>query len=250
MFICFNSCTVPHDGARRPSPARRRGKSSHPALPLGALRHQAAHAREHQLLHSHFRRRPPAIRPTQRAVSSGAAARCPVAPSSARQGAPAPAQPSPASPAGHQADAARLCIRRCRRCPEAPSSARQGAPAPALSFATAPANHQADAAHRALPPSAPRHQAAHAREHQLLHSRPRRRRPAIRPTQRAVSSGAAAQCPEAPSSARQGAPAPAQPSPAVPASHQADAARRAPALPDLTSKVGQAARAAKVLLHK
>jgi len=102
--------------------------------------------------------------------------------------------------------------------------------------------------HLALPPSAPRHQAAHAREHQLLHRRPRwrrpairpaaharehpllhsrlrRRQPAIRPTQRAIasgSSGAAAQCPEAPSSA----PAPALSSPTAPAGHQADVAHR------------------------
>jgi hypothetical protein len=200
----------------------------HLARPPSAPRHEAAHAREHQLLNSRPRRRRPAIRLTQRAVSSGAAAQCSEAPSSARQGAPAPAQPSSASPAGHQADAARLCIWRGRLVPRGTKQRTPGSTSSSTAVpggAGRPLGRRSAPLHLARPPSAPRHQAAHAREHQLLHSRPRWRQPAIRPTQRAIasgSSGAAAQCPEAPSSA----PAPALSSPTAPAGHQADVAHR------------------------
>jgi hypothetical protein len=147
----------------------------------------------------------------------------PEALSSARQGAPAPAQPSPASPAGHQADAARRLIRRLP--PSAPRHRSTSSCTAVPGVAGRPSDRRGAPLHPALPPGAARPQAAHAREHPLLHSRLRRRQPAIRPTQRAIasgSSGAAAQCPEAPSSA----PAPALSSPTAPAGHQADVAHR------------------------
>jgi hypothetical protein len=197
--------------------------------PAGTFNLPQEFQREHQLLHSRPRRRRPAIRPTQCAVASGAAARCSEAPSSARQGAPAPTQPSPAAPAGHQAVAARCLIQCCR---PVPLGTKQHTPwstsscTAILGGAGRPSGRRSAPSHPALPPGVPPHQAAHAREHQLLHSRPQWRRPTITPTQSAVASGAAARCPTAPSSARRGAPAPAQPSPATPAGHQADAVRR------------------------
>jgi hypothetical protein len=89
--------------------------------PAGTFNLPQEFQREHQLLHSRPRLRRPAIRPTQCADASGAAARCPTAPSRARRGAPAPAQPSLVALTGHQADAERRLIRRCRPVPRGDS---------------------------------------------------------------------------------------------------------------------------------
>jgi hypothetical protein len=71
LCVRTSSCAVVPDRARRPS--GRHGAPSHLARPAGAPRHQAAY----QLLRCRRpRRRPPAIRPTRRTVSSAAAARC------------------------------------------------------------------------------------------------------------------------------------------------------------------------------
>ena len=53
-----------------------------------------------------------------------------------------------------------------------------------------PSGRRGAPSHPARPPGAPRHQAAH----QLLRCRPRRCRPALRPTRRTVSSGQAVYC--------------------------------------------------------
>ena len=102
------------------------------------------------------------------------------------QAAAAP-QPLSTAPTGHQADAARRFIRRLP--PSAPWHQAAHAKEHQLQHsrpggASRPSGRRSAPSHPALPPSAPRHQAAHAREHQLLHCRPRWRRPAIRPTQR------------------------------------------------------------------
>ena len=72
------------------------------------------------------------------------------------------------------------------RCLQAPSSARQGAPAPALTVvrngAGRPSGRRSVPSHSALPPGALGHQAAHARAHQLLHHPSRRGPAAMRPT--------------------------------------------------------------------
>jgi hypothetical protein len=223
-----SSCTATFDGAHRLS--GRRSAPSHPALPPGAPWHQAAHAREHQHLPSRPRWRQPVIRPTQCTIASGAAAGAPM-----HQTAHARehqllhcrsrlCQPAirPMQRTEHCRPMSRDSRRTKQRTPRSTSSSSA-----AFDGAHHPSGRRGAPSHPALPPNAPRHQAAHAREHELLHSRPRRRPPAIRPTQRAVASGAAARCPEAPSiSARQGAPAPSQPSPTALAGHQANAARR------------------------
>jgi hypothetical protein len=168
-----SSGTAVPGGAGRPS--GRRSALSHPVLPPGTPRHQAAHASEHQLLHSRPRWRRSPIRPTQRAVSSGATAWGPKAPSSARQGAPAPAQQSKVASAGHQADAARRCIRCCRPVLQCTKQCTPGSTSSCTAVpggAGRPLGRRSAPSHPALPPGAQRHQAAHAREHQLLHSRP------------------------------------------------------------------------------
>jgi hypothetical protein len=188
-----SSCTATFDGAHRLS--GRRSAPSHPALPPGAPWHQAAHAREHQLLPSRPRWRQPAIRPTQRAIASGAAA-----------GAP---RHQTAHAREHQLlhCRSRLCqpairpMQRTEHCRPMSRRTKQRTPRSTSSSSAAfdgahhPSGRRGAPSHPALPPNAPRHQAAHAREHELLHSRPRRRPPAIRPTQRAVASGAAASAP-------------------------------------------------------
>jgi hypothetical protein len=135
----------------------RRSAPSHPALPPGVPAHQAAHAREHQLLHNRPRGRRPAIRPTRLAVASGAAVRCPKAPSSARRGAPAPAQPSPAAPAGHQADAVHRLIRRYHPVPKGTKQRTPGSTSSCTAVpggASRPSGRRSAPSHPARPPRA------------------------------------------------------------------------------------------------
>jgi hypothetical protein len=179
---CISSSAVVPDGARRPS--GRRGAPSRSARPPGAPRHQAAY----QLLRCHPQRRPPAIRPTWRTVSPGAATRCPKAPSNA----PAPPLSSPTAPAGHQANAARRLDRHGRPVPEG-TKQRTISCTVVPNGARRPSGRRGAPSRLARPLGAPRHQATH----HLLRCRSRRRPPAIRPTRRTVSIGMAARCPKA-----------------------------------------------------
>ena len=108
-----------------------------------------------QLLHSPPRRRPPAIRPAWQVVSSSTAARCPEASSSARQRAPAHAQPLSTAPTGHQADAARRRIRRCRPVPRGTKQRMPGSTSSCQAVpggASRPSGRRSAPLHQALPP--------------------------------------------------------------------------------------------------
>jgi hypothetical protein len=139
---------------RRGRPMGRRTTPSHPARPSDVLMHQAAHTWDCILRLGRFRPRPPTIRSTQRSVPSGAAARCPEVPSSARQGAPAPAQlfmtTARHRPAIRRLRCGALSSGAAAWCPEAPISACQGAPVLVHLLTAAPTGHQADMARRLI----------------------------------------------------------------------------------------------------